>query len=160
MEIIPCIIPMFNDCTQISGKRYIEIAHFVWVLHNILKHTIFAGFVPGGLGHFVSFDPYQILANAKWSSHGFQVQLVLETIGSLPRGPPWASQGFKQLDCCALFSSQSTIAWRGRVQLSFYRSCHAMLCIAQSCLVPCMLLLCSAEHSRSLPAAPATLLAQ
>ena len=40
MEIIPCIIPMFNDCTQISGKRYIEIAHFVWVLHNILKHTI------------------------------------------------------------------------------------------------------------------------
>ena len=40
MEIIPCIISMFNDCTQISGKRYIEIAHFVWVLHNILKHTI------------------------------------------------------------------------------------------------------------------------
>ena len=51
---------MFNDCTQISGKRYIEIAHFVWVLHNILKHTIFAGFVPGGLRHFVCFDPYQI----------------------------------------------------------------------------------------------------
>ena len=35
---------MFNDCTQISGKRYIRIAHFIMGIARYIKTHYICGF--------------------------------------------------------------------------------------------------------------------
>ena len=143
---------MFNDCTQISGKRYIEIAHFVWVLHNILKHTIFAALFRA---YFLQRGSFRV-----------SLALVYHHLGPLggtcPGDPP--GQGNLGVDITMLLSQRIVYNLTGeRVELSLNRSCHAMLCIAQSCLVLCIaqscLVLCSAVHRQASLLPPATPLA-